>query len=82
MVTVSVHNQVREIRELDNVKAVNELLADPLWIYLGNATVSRVGRYSSTGAPVEIGTKAMVQTVRRVVHLVGRLPAGAGKLPL
>jgi len=76
---VSLPNQVREIREFDNIKAVNELLADPAWVYLGNHVISRVGRYSATGAPVEIGTKAMVQTVRRVVHLVGRIP-GDGKL--
>jgi len=81
MVTaVSVHNQVREVREVDNIKEVNLLLQDPRWIYMGNHVVSRVGRYSSTGVPVELGTKAMVQTVRRVIHLLGRLPEGDGIL--
>ena len=79
MVT-AVQNQVREVRELNSVEAVNSLLKDPAWVYLGNHVVSKVGRYSPTGATPEIGTKAMVQTTRRVVHLVGRVPAGDGKL--
>jgi len=73
---VSVHNQVREVRELDNVRAVNELLADPQWIYLGNSVISRVSRYSATGEPVVVGEKAMIQSTRRVIYHVGRVPEG------
>jgi len=46
------------------------------------STISRVSRYSSTGEPVVVGEKAMIQTVRRIVHLVGRVPEGDGKLPV
>ena len=77
---VSVHNQIRELRELDSVKAVNELLADPRWVYLGSSVVSRVSRYSATGEPVVVGEKAMIQSTRRVIYHLGRLPEG-GTLP-
>jgi len=36
---VSVHNQVREVREVANIKVVNLLLEDPRWIYMGNHVV-------------------------------------------
>jgi len=71
----AVYNQVREIKELDNVRAVNELLsADSQWIYMGSSVVSRVSRYSATGEPVVIGEKAMIQSTRRVIYHLGRVP--------
>jgi len=76
---VTAVHQVREIRELDNVRAVNVLLEDPAWVYLGSSVVSRVSRYSATGEPVVVGEKAMIQSTRRVIYHLGRLPEG-GKL--
>jgi len=80
MVTISLHNQVREVREVDNIKEVNLLLQDSRWVYLGSSVVSRVSRYSATGEPVVIGEKAMIQSTRRVIYHLGRLPEGDGKL--
>jgi len=80
MVTISLHNQVREVREVDHIKEVNLLLQDPRWIFMGSSVISRVSRYSATGEAVVVGEKAMIQSTRRVIYHLGRLPAGDGKL--
>jgi len=80
MVTASLHNQVREVREVDHIKEVNLLLQDPRWIFMGSSVISRVSRYSATGEPVVVGEKAMIQSTRRVIYHLGRLPEG-GTLP-
>jgi len=39
MVTSSLHNQVREVREVDNIKEVNSLLQDRRWIFMGSSVI-------------------------------------------